>query len=119
MASQEVPLESASPPTKPDVSDIDDDKAAASQQRSRQLGPDVVRDAHGDVPPLSASWRHQPLSDDEKMKAKRILEACRDCDYSELNKLAGSPGGFIEDELRRAACEWPSGATIAVLEQLP
>jgi len=99
MASQDVPLRT-------DVSDTEGDKAAAGQQSSRQLGLDVARDAHGDIPPLSASWRHQPLSDDERMKAKRILEACRDRDYTELSKLAALPGGFIEDELRRAACEW-------------
>lgn len=84
-----------------------DDKAPASHQS----GPDVIRDAKGDIPPLSASWRQEPLSDEEKTKTQQILEACRDRDYDELNKLAASRGGYIEDELRRVACTYISCVT--------
>ncbi|KAK5132506.1 hypothetical protein LTR08_008890 [Meristemomyces frigidus] len=57
------------------------------------------------VPPLSASWRQAPLSQVEKDKVHRILQACRDRDLDELRELGTSDGGLIEDEVRRTACE--------------
>ncbi|OQO07165.1 hypothetical protein B0A48_07733 [Cryoendolithus antarcticus] len=58
-----------------------------------------------DVPPLEQSWRKLPLSEAEQAKVQAILEACRDHDLFALRSLAVSPGGLIEDEVRRTA--WP------------
>ncbi|KAK5116565.1 hypothetical protein LTR85_009190 [Meristemomyces frigidus] len=57
------------------------------------------------LPPLSASWRHEPLSPVENDKVQRILRACRDRDLDQLRELVISEGGLIEDEVRRTA--WP------------
>lgn len=54
--------------------------------------------------PLSASWRKEPLSADEKYKVHHILKACRDRNVTILKDLASSDGGLVEDELRRTAC---------------
>ena len=56
------------------------------------------------LPPLSASWRHEPLSQFERDKVHMILRACGDRDIDVLRELASSEGGLIEDEVRRAAC---------------
>jgi len=118
-----VPMASSAAPSETDpspvTSDIGRDSKAAPIQTNRKLGLDVVRDAHGDIPPLSASWRREPLSDKEKTKTQQILQACRDRDYVNLTKLASTPGGFIEDELRRAACKPALDAAIDMHEQLP
>ncbi|KAF2763706.1 hypothetical protein EJ03DRAFT_303334 [Teratosphaeria nubilosa] len=57
------------------------------------------------VPPLSASWRPEPLTRDERAKVHDILKACHGGDVAWLRQLAASEGGLIEDELRRTA--WP------------
>ncbi|KAK3074778.1 GTPase-activating protein gyp8 [Teratosphaeriaceae sp. CCFEE 6253] len=57
------------------------------------------------LPPLSASWRSEPLSSHEWDKVQSILEACRDRNLILLRKLATSQGGLIEDEVRRTAYE--------------
>ena len=56
------------------------------------------------APPLTASWRLEALSQTEKDKVHRILQACRDRDLNELRELGTSEGGLIEDEVRRTAC---------------
>lgn len=55
--------------------------------------------------PLSASWEPNPLSEQQKAKVYRILTACRDYNLEDLSDLSASDGGFLEDEIRRAACE--------------
>lgn len=57
-----------------------------------------------DIPPLSASWREQPLSQNERTKVQLILQACADRDLVALRELATSEGGLVEDEIRRTAC---------------
>jgi len=64
----------------------------------------VAPDTEADIPPLSASWRENPLSQVEQAKVQRILEACRDRDLDTLRHLAASEGGLVEDEIRRTAC---------------
>jgi hypothetical protein len=55
------------------------------------------------VPPLSA-FREKPLSDDEELQVQRIINATEARDWHELGNLAASPGGFIDDEVRRIVC---------------
>lgn len=55
------------------------------------------------VPPLSAS-RNKPLSDDEEAKVQEIINATETRDWHALGRLAASPGGFIDDEVRRIVC---------------
>ena len=55
------------------------------------------------VPPLSAS-RIKPLSDDEEAQVQRIINATETREWHELGRLAASPGGFIDDEVRRIVC---------------
>lgn len=59
---------------------------------------------HDPVPPLSASWREEPLSHNEQNKVQHILQACRDRNLDKLRTLAASEGGLVEDEIRRTAC---------------
>lgn len=49
----------------------------------------------------------ETLKDDQK--EHKILEACKRRDVEELQLLAGSPGGFMNDEVRQEACELRSG----------
>lgn len=55
------------------------------------------------VPPLSAS-RNKPLSDDEETKVQKIINATETRNWHALGRLAASPGGFIDDEVRRIVC---------------
>ena len=55
------------------------------------------------VPPLSAS-RNEPLSDDEEAQVQKIINATETRDWHALGRLAASPGGFIDDEVRRIVC---------------
>lgn len=55
------------------------------------------------VPPLSAS-RENPLSDDEEAQVQRVINATETRDWHALGSLAASPGGFIDDEVRRIVC---------------
>jgi hypothetical protein len=55
------------------------------------------------VPPLSAS-RKNPLSDDEEIQVQKIINATETRDWDALGRLAASPGGFIDDEVRRIVC---------------
>ena len=55
------------------------------------------------VPPLSAS-RNKPLSDDEEAQVQKIINATETRDWHALGRLAASPGGFIDDEVRRIVC---------------
>lgn len=42
-----------------------------------------------------------------QQKISRVLLAAKVPDYDELASLATSHGGFIDDETRRTACEYP------------
>lgn len=55
------------------------------------------------VPPLSA-FRKKPLSDDEEAQVQRIINATETRDWHALGRLAATPGGFIDDEVRRIVC---------------
>ena len=55
------------------------------------------------VPPISAS-REKPLDADEETKVQRIVNATEARDWQALRNLAASPGGFIDDEVRRVVC---------------
>jgi len=55
------------------------------------------------VPPLSA-FRNKPLSDDEEAQVQKIINATETRDWHALGRLAASPGGFIDDEVRRIVC---------------
>ncbi|KAK3671562.1 GTPase-activating protein gyp8 [Recurvomyces mirabilis] len=57
------------------------------------------------LPPLSASWRDEPLTRDERDKVQNILQACKDRDRKTLCELAATNDGLVEDEVRRIA--WP------------
>ncbi|KAF2402050.1 hypothetical protein EJ06DRAFT_491965 [Trichodelitschia bisporula] len=59
---------------------------------------------NGDASPASSACASAP-SPHEKDKAERILEACRNHDLDSLAALATSPGGLVDDALRRTA--WP------------
>jgi len=59
--------------------------------------------AETQVPPLSA-FRNKPLSDDEEAQVQRIINATEARDWHALGRLAASPGGFIDDEVRRVVC---------------
>lgn len=56
------------------------------------------------LPPLSASWRDDPLNPTERDKVQQILRACKDGDVVALQQLATSQNGLVEDEVRRTAC---------------
>lgn len=72
-----------------------DDKVGAQISASQAL--------ETQVPPLSAS-RVNPLSDDEEAQVQRIINATETRDWHALGRLAASPGGFIDDEVRRIVC---------------
>ena len=55
------------------------------------------------VPPLSA-FRNKPLSDDEEAQVQKIINATETRDWHALGRLAASPAGFIDDEVRRIVC---------------
>ena len=55
------------------------------------------------VPPLSA-FRNKPLSDDEEAQVQKVINATETRDWHALGRLAASPGGFIDDEVRRIVC---------------
>jgi hypothetical protein len=55
------------------------------------------------VPPLSAS-RNKPLSDDAEAQVQKIINATETRDWHALGRLAATPGGFIDDEVRRIVC---------------
>lgn len=55
------------------------------------------------VPPLFASRKH-PMSEAEEAKVKLIINATESRDYQALSELAASPGGLIDDEVRRVVC---------------
>ena len=99
---------SAPSPTRPGVaagaSDQEDQAEMPQRHQIRDAGMDLTRDDQ-QIPPLSASWRNEPLADDEQTKVQQILRACRDHDYAKLQALAASPGGLVEDEVRRTACK--------------
>jgi hypothetical protein len=55
------------------------------------------------VPPLSVH-RHQPLSHDQQIRVQKIIHAAERRDWNVLADLAASPGGFIDDHIRRVVC---------------
>jgi hypothetical protein len=65
--------------------------------------PNVLKTLETQVPPLSA-FRENPLSDDEELQVQKIINATEARDWHELGNLAASPGGFIDDEVRRIVC---------------
>jgi hypothetical protein len=65
--------------------------------------PNVLKTLETQVPPLSA-FREKPLSDDEELRVQKIINATEARDWHELGNLAASPGGFIDDEVRRIVC---------------
>lgn len=99
----------ASSSTKPGIaagdSDQKDQAESVQRHQTRDAGMDFTTGDDKQVPPLSASWRNEPLADDERKKIQQVLEACRDRDYAALQALAASPGGLVEDEVRRTACK--------------
>ncbi|KAK5112353.1 hypothetical protein LTR62_004316 [Meristemomyces frigidus] len=66
---------------------------------------ELLDSAVASLPPLSTSWRAEPLSSSEREKVQCILRACRDRDFNTLCTLASTEGGLVEDGLRRIA--WP------------
>lgn len=55
--------------------------------------------------PISDSWRDEPLTLAESLKVTQVLQACSDNDREQLIALATTPGGFVEDHVRRIACK--------------
>lgn len=70
---------------------------------ARDADPPAPRVEHTQVPPLAAS-REQPLSDLEEAQVQKIINATDARDWHALATLAASPGGFIDDEVRRIVC---------------
>lgn len=62
------------------------------------------RPASGHIPPLSTTSNNQPLSEEEQAKVRQITDASDSCNYLALRGLAASPGGLINDEVRRLVC---------------
>jgi len=63
--------------------------------------PSIPNSEH--VPPLSAC-RDQPLSQDQQIRVQKIIAAAERRDWDVLAALAASPGGFIDDDVRRIVC---------------
>ncbi|KAI7711476.1 hypothetical protein KC353_g8964, partial [Hortaea werneckii] len=57
------------------------------------------------LPPLSVSWKHDPLSQTQEDKVDSIRQACIARNLDRLRAFATSKGGLITDEVRRTA--WP------------
>lgn len=57
----------------------------------------------------------QSPSPPDAEKVSRILVACRQNDLDSLAGLATSPGGLVEDEIRRTACKFPFPASRELL----
>ncbi|KAI7670011.1 hypothetical protein KC318_g4287 [Hortaea werneckii] len=57
------------------------------------------------LPPLSVSWKYDPLSQTQEVKVDAIRQACIARNLDRLRELATSKGGLITDEVRRTA--WP------------
>ena len=68
-----------------------------------QIATSQTRETQVHVPPLSA-FRKKPLSDDEEAQVQKIINATETRDWHALGRLAASPGGFIDDEVRRIVC---------------
>jgi hypothetical protein len=79
----------------PDPTTPSNDKVEAQISTSQTL--------ETQVPPLSAS-RNKPLSDNEEAQVQKIINATETRDWHALGRLAASPGGFIDDEVRRIVC---------------
>lgn len=87
-------------------------KVTHSNGSTNNTDADRIEGTNGDTalpgpavaPPLSASWRDEPLSETERAKVTDVLQACRDLDLPQLRYLAASEGGLVEDEVRRTAC---------------
>jgi hypothetical protein len=63
--------------------------------------PSIPSSEH--VPPLSARREH-PLSQDQQTRVQEIINAAKRRDWNVLAALAASPGGFIDDDVRRIVC---------------
>ena len=60
------------------------------------------------LPPLSVSWKYDPLSQTQEVKVDAIRQACIARNLDRLRELATSKGGLITDEVRRTACMYAS-----------
>lgn len=60
---------------------------------------------HPLMSPEFVSPNGQSLSEQDRQKIYRILEACTKHDIELLAELASSDGGLIDDETRRRACK--------------
>jgi hypothetical protein len=81
--------------------DVIPDSTPSSDKVEAQIATSQALETQ--VPPLSAS-RIKPLSDDEEAQVQRIINATETRDWHALGRLAASPGGFIDDEVRRIVC---------------
>lgn len=95
----------------PSASDLpDDEKVILADEKGSDSDVPNINSGRKRKPgePLSASWRTTPLSTLEAGKVMQILRACKDRDRQALSALAATPAGFVEDQLRRAACMYRS-----------
>ena len=70
---------------------------------TQQAIPSDPKPQETQVPPISAS-REKPLSAGEEAQVQKIVNATEARDWHALRNLAASPGGFIDDEVRRIVC---------------
>jgi hypothetical protein len=74
--------------------------------------PSIPSSEH--VPPLSARREH-PLSQDQQTRVQKIISAAERRDWNVLAALAASPGGFIDDDVRRVVCMYEEQSSSAPL----
>jgi hypothetical protein len=77
--------------------------------------PSIPSSEH--VPPLSARGEHQ-LSQDQQTQVQEIINAAKRHDWNVLAALAASPGGFIDDDVRRIVCMYEEKFSTAPLTPL-
>lgn len=102
---------SAASPTAPSREGVDSsgDTESADSHHNEGASAHSATGNQPSLPPLSASWRREQLSQSERDKAFEILKACGDRDLDKLRDLATSEGGLVEDEIRRTACMHTAG----------
>ncbi|GAB1737307.1 hypothetical protein NU219Hw_g1233t1 [Hortaea werneckii] len=72
---------------------------------NRQPSAEAAAAENPPLPPLSVSWKHDPLSQTQEDKVGSIRQACVARNLDRLREFATSKGGLITDEVRRTA--WP------------